>query len=311
MSSNSIEREKEKKKIKNRRSGRTMKIVGYACLIFGLYDLVQNFHWFNYSLVYGLQASFLPFALAAIGAGVIWYTKKNVEKWDRYDVFINQNGNTSLRMISRKMGVPVDTVRKDIQKMINNGFFKDENGQMGAYIHGEYDILVMMRNGVPIEPVEETVKKEKEKEKAEAAVESTSEGDVNSADRYLALIEQAAIETDDPDVSDSLRSIGASVKKINKKIKRNPELEKLESVKQLQNIYLPKTMELIEKLRYKDAGSVAMLEIKGILNTCAVAYGNIVEKVYKSEDEDTIIDIEVLKQTFEREGLLGSDFDLE
>ena len=54
-----------------------------------------------------------------------------------------------------------------------------------------------------------------------------------------------------------------------------------------------------------------MLEIKGILHTCSVAYESIVEKLYKREDEDTLIDIEVLKQTFEREGLLGSDFDFE
>ena len=38
---------------------------------------------------------------------------------------------------------------------------------------------------------------------------------------------------------------------------------------------------------------------------------NIVDKVYEREDEDTLVDIEVLKQTFEREGLLGSDFDFE
>ena len=61
---------------------------------------------------------------------------------------------------------------------------------------------------------------------------------------------------------------------------------------------------------HQDAGPAAMLEIKGILNTCAVAYKNIVDKVSKREDEDTLIDIEVLKQTFEREGLLGSDFDI-
>ena len=99
-------------------------------------------------------------------------------------------------------------------------------------------------------------------------------------------------------------------RKINRKIERRPELKESDSVRQLREIYLPKTMELVDKLTHQDAGPEAMLEIKGILNTCAVAYKSIVDKVYKREDEDTLIDIEVLKQTFEREGLLGSDFDV-
>ena len=88
-------------------------------------------------------------------------------------------------------------------------------------------------------------------------------------------------------------------------------LENHDSVRQLREIYLPKTAELVSKLVHEEVGSDMVLEIKGILHTCAVAYESIVEKLYKSEDEDTLIDIEVLKQTFEREGLLGSDFDFE
>jgi hypothetical protein len=110
---------------------------------------------------------------------------------------------------------------------------------------------------------------------------------------------------------ESLGSIEASIRKIDKQIKRNPELKNHASVQQLREIYLPKTAELVSKLIHEEVGSDTMLEIKGILHTCSVAYENIVEKLYKREDEDTLIDIEVLKQTFEREGLLGSDFDFE
>ena len=115
----------------------------------------------------------------------------------------------------------------------------------------------------------------------------------------------------DPDVIDSLRSIESSLRKIGRLAERRPELEEKESVKQLRELYLPKTMELIKKLWVSDPGPEAMLEIKGILNTCATAYGSIVDKLYKSEDEDTLIDMEVLQQIFAREGLLGSDVDIE
>ena len=308
---NASERAKEEKKIKNKRTGRTRMIWGWILLIVGGLNVIDGFRLFNISFVEGLQGIAFPLILTLVGIYLIQNTKKNVAKWDKYDVLINQNGNTPLPMLASKMGLPLEQVRKDIQQMINEGFFRDENGNVGAYIHGEHDILVMMRNGQPKEPVEKTVKEQKAAAKAEAEAAAAEAADKERRkDEYADAIGKAAAEVSDPDVADSLRSIESSVRKINRKIERRPELKESDSVRQLREIYLPKTMELIDKLTHQDAGPEAMLEIKGILNTCAVAYKSIVDKVYKREDEDTLIDIEVLKQTFEREGLLGSDFDV-
>lgn len=308
---NASERAKEEKKIRNKRTGRTRMIWGWILLIVGGLNVIDGFRLFNISFVEGLQGIAFPLILTLVGVYLIRNTKKNVAKWDKYDALINQNGNTLLPMLAGKMGLPVEQVRKDIQQMINEGFFRDENGNVGAYIHGEHDILVMMRNGQPKEPVEKTVKEQKEAAKAEAAAAAAEAANKERRkDEYADAIGKAAAEVTDPDVADSLRSIESSVRKINRKIERRPELKESDSVRQLREIYLPKTMELVDKLTHQDAGPEAMLEIKGILNTCAVAYKSIVDKVYKREDEDTLIDIEVLKQTFEREGLLGSDFDV-
>lgn len=308
---NASERAKEEKKIKNKRTGRTRMIWGWILLIVGGLNVIDGFRLFNISFVEGLQGIAFPLILTLVGIYLIQNTKKNVAKWDKYDVLINQNGNTSLPMVADKMGLPIEQVRKDIQQMINEGFFRDEYGNVGAYIHGEHDILVMMRDGQPKEPVEKTVKEQKAAAKAEAeAAAAEAANKERRKDEYADAIGKAAAEVSDPDVADSLRSIESSVRKINRKIERRPELKESDSVRQLREIYLPKTMELVDKLTHQDAGPEAMLEIKGILNTCAVAYKSIVDKVYKREDEDTLIDIEVLKQTFEREGLLGSDFDV-
>ena len=308
---NASERAKEEKKIKNKRTGRTRMIWGWILLIVGGLNVIDGFRLFHISLVEGLQGIAFPLILTLVGIYLIQNTKKNVAKWDKYDALINQNGNTPLPMLADKMGLPLEQVRKDIQQMINEGFFRDEYGSVGAYIHGEHDILVMMRNGQPKEPVEKTVKEQKEAAKAAAEAAKAEAADKERRkDEYADAIGKAAAEVSDPDVADSLRSIESSVRKINRKIERRPELKESDSVRQLREIYLPKTMELVDKLTHQDAGPEAMLEIKGILNTCAVAYKSIVDKVYKREDEDTLIDIEVLKQTFEREGLLGSDFDV-
>jgi len=300
--------EKEKKKIQNKRTGRTSMIVGWICLFIGVMDLFSNMYAFNYSPLQGIQQTILPLIMAILGAWLIRHTRKNVTKWNKYDTFINPNGNTSLRMIARKTGIPLNDVTKDIQEMINNGFFRDENGNNSAYLNGEYDILVMMKDGVPLEPVEEAARREEEEAKEEAAADEPAAADEEA---YADLLELAEAKISDPDVIQSMKSIEDSIRKISRQIKRNPDLQDNDSIRQLREIYLPKTVELVDKLRREDAGSDAILEIKGMLNTCAVAYSNIKDKVYKREDEDTLIDIEVLKQTFEREGLLGSDFDFE
>ena len=301
--------EKEKKRVQNKRTGRTGMIVGWICLFIGVMDLFSNLYAFNYSPLQGIQQTILPLIMAILGAWLIRHTRKNVTKWNKYDEFINPNGNTSLRMIARKTGIPLNDVTKDIQEMINNGFFRDEDGNNSAYLNGEYDILVMMKDGVPLEPVEEAAARE-EKEAAEEAAENETPAGADE-ESYADLLELAEAKISDPDVIQSMKSIENSIRKISRQIKRNPKLADNDSIRQLREIYLPKTVELVDKIRREDAGSAAMLEIKGMLNTCAMAYEGIVDKVYKREDEDTLIDIEVLKQTFEREGLLGSDFDFE
>ena len=301
--------EKEKKRVQNKRTGRTGMIVGWICLFIGVMDLFTNLYAFNYSPLQGIQQTILPLIMAILGAWLIRHTRKNVTKWNKYDEFINPNGNTSLRMIARKTGIPLNDVTKDIQEMINNGFFRDEDGNNSAYLNGEYDILVMMKDGVPLEPVEEAAARE-EKEAAEEAAENETPAGADE-ESYADLLELAEAKISDPDVIQSMKSIENSIRKISRQIKRNPKLADNDSIRQLREIYLPKTVELVDKIRREDAGSAAMLEIKGMLNTCAMAYEGIVDKVYKREDEDTLIDIEVLKQTFEREGLLGSDFSLE
>ena len=304
--------EKEKKQIRNKRTGRTRTILGWACLLIGLFDLYSNIHNFNYSTVQGLETTILPFLMACLGFWLIKSTKKSVTKWDRYDKYINTEGNTSLRMISRKTGIPLKEVRKDMQEMINNGFFKDEENNIGAYINGEYDILVMMKNGMPMESIQATIKREEADAKADAAGSDKPAGArVWDEGDYANAIAMVAADEKDSEVVESLKSIEASLRKIDRLIERKPKLADSDGVRQLREIYLPKTMELVKKLWTEDAGPAAMLEIKGILNTCATAYGKIVDKLYEREDEDTLIDIKVLEQIFAKEGLLDSDFDIE
>ena len=106
------------------------------------------------------------------------------------------------------------------------------------------------------------------------------------------------------------KSLSGSIGKIEKKLKENPELEKMDIVRKFDETYLPRTLDLIEKFRKGDGSPETLAKIKETLATCAEAFENIEESIYDRESEDTLADIEVIKAMLAREGFLDSDFEI-
>ena len=46
------------------------------------------------------------------------------------------------------------------------------------------------------------------------------------------------------------------------------------------------------------------------MKNCAKAFGEIENKIFERDNTETQVDIDVLTKMLEREGLLGSDFDI-
>lgn len=140
--------------------------------------------------------------------------------------------------------------------------------------------------------------------------EARARAAMSAEERQICRIREAIPQIDDADVVRALCSIDQSLKRINERLKESPDLNTMSSVVKLKDTFLPETVELIDKYLEKSVGPETMVKIKEMLITCAEAYREIEEKVYSRSDIDTQVDIEVLRKTMEREGLLGSDFDL-
>lgn len=135
------------KKIKNRRSCRSEKIWGWILLVMGVMSLFGDTGSFELSM-------FIT-SLIFIVAGVLLLVTsiRKVRKWDKYESFINNHGNTPIPFLAEKMGLPPEKVRADVQDMINRNFFIYQNGNVEAYINGKYDMLILSVNGIPLEPL--------------------------------------------------------------------------------------------------------------------------------------------------------------
>lgn len=282
------------KKVELKRTCRVRKIWGWVliviggCILIGITDTI-GFMDFLGSLVTGV-------GILLAGVILLLTAKTQVEKWDRYEAWINNRGNTPIAFLAEKTGYSDKEVRTDIQGMINSGFFRDDSQGLNAYINGEWDLLVMTRNGNPIEPVVKPAYRKTSSQKEEKG--------------YLEKLHDEIKRAADEEILPVLCDMEGAVKRIEDRLAEEPDLKDMTSVKKLYESYLPQTMELIRKYNENDVTDATKWEIRAMLATCTQAFRNIEGKLYERNDTATKVDIEVLKKTLEREGLLDSDFDI-
>ena len=290
----------EIKKIRNKRTGKTRYILGCIAAAIGMMetmDFVQYpYSWHLDSLIMGL-------ILLLIGLGLLLFTWRKVDKWNRYEAYINNRGNTSISYIAKALGETEDEVRATLQQMINNHFFLGPESNVEAYIDGPRNLLVMTVDGKPLEPIEETVRRQNAQE-AEAAAkpEKKAEPAKMAGEKVL---RDAMVSADDREVRKALSDLEGSITRISAKLAEDPQLKEKSSIRNLQRHYLPMTLELVRKYQAEENSPETMEQIGKALTVCAAAFGNIERKITESDDMNTEADIETLQAMLAQDGLLA------
>ena len=173
-------------------------------------------------------------AIFIAAAGIIKLVLNSRAKRIRtYEAKVNKNGNTSIDELASYVGRPFNKVADDLQAMIADGFFP------GAYVDINNRMLVMTRNGQPIESVEKSAaiyKKERRKS-------GRDEGEApESLDDLIAM-------TDDADIKEKLRALRTVTKKIDARVEEVPDLEK--QVKDFREKYYPEVVRLTDNYNEK------------------------------------------------------------
>ncbi|MBQ0079461.1 MAG: hypothetical protein KBS66_06205 [Eubacterium sp.] len=306
--------------------GRVAKIAGgVICLLIavaGLAAIPNSYDASDAIMNIGMTALFAVFGILLIkpkGAGIKGGKVSN-KKWARYEALIDNRGNTKISFIASKMGISEQKAATDIQKMINKGFLKDDANGIAAYINGQYNLVVMTKDGVPIVPVEETMAKEiaakkaKEeadtKRRAEEEEKRKRENATSIEEKTIYAIQDAVAAAEDVEVIEYLKKMERSIKTIVKLCKDDPSHLDRKSVQNMKKSYLPSTIELIGKYQKSTTSEDTKAQIKGMFSTLATAFKNIENQLKQHVDIDTELDIDVMRQTLEREGLLDSDFNI-
>ena len=251
---------------------------------------------------------------------------KKAKRIRTYEAKINKNGNTSIDDLASYVGKPFTKVADDLQAMIADGFFPE------AYVDINNRMLVMTKNGVPIEPVERSA----------AELKAAKRRAARDRGAVPESIDDLIIMTDDAEIKSKLKALRTVTKKIDARVEEVPELEK--QVKDFRENYYPEVVRLTDDYNEKiaDMGKLETEQTKDevttdstgapVLNTnpnylqeqadeikaqlislidsVTEASENLLERLHEDDIMDITTDIKMLQTTLASKGLLDSDFDL-
>lgn len=236
-----------------------------------------------------------------------------------YESRVNMNGNTSIDELASYVGRKPDKVADDLQKMIVDGFFPE------AYVDINNRLLVMTRNGEPIESPEKTAAANKVARRKAAREKGV----------VPETIDDLITMTDDSQIKTKLKELRTITRKIDQRVEERPDLTN--QVKEFREKFYPEVVRLTdeynEKIANLDSGSgrepdADKLEINAnpnylqeqareikeqlikLIDSVTEASENLLEKLHEDDIMDITTDIQMLQTTLASKGLLDSDFDL-
>ena len=266
-------------------------------------------------------------AVLVIVSGIIKLILSSKAKRIRtYEAKVNKNGNTSIDDLAAYVGRPFKKVADDLQTMIADGFFPD------AYVDIDNRLLVMTKNGVPVESVERSA----------AEIKAAKRKKARDGGMAPESLDDLITMTDDQELKAKLKALRTVTRKIDERVEEVPELEK--QVKDFREKYYPEVVRLTDDYNEKiadmgklgteltkeeittDSSGAPVIntnpnylqeqadEIKAqlisLIDSVTEASENLLERLHEDDIMDITTDIKMLQTTLASKGLLDSDFDI-
>lgn len=251
-------------------------------------------------------------------AAVKIFNSTRAKRIRAYEAKINPKGNTSIDDLAAHVGRSPEKVADDLQKMIVSGFFPE------AYVDINNRLLVMTKNGEPLEPVDKSAAANRKKKRKAAR----DQGLVPES------IDDLITMTDDSQIKSRLKSLRTITKKIDQRLEERPDLT--DQVKEFREKYYPEVVRLTDEYNEKiaDLGNLEpsapkseteinanpnylqeqAAEIKDqliqLIDSVTEASENLLERLHEDDIMDITTDIKMLQTTLASKGLLDSDFDI-
>jgi hypothetical protein len=225
---------------------------------------------------------------------------KRLGRYKAYYAYIHGRDVVPMSSIAMTSGLKLKTVRRDIQNMINEGYF-----DAGTYIDKELDSLILCGNTA------------EEIRKAATSFDDMPRTDDAANNHYMSILSELRElnrSIADITISGKIDKIEELTAKIFRIVEEQPE--KKNQIRRFESYYLPTTIKLIrsystlEKQGVKGENIMATKENIGrILDTLATGYEQQLDQLFRSDAMDIAADISVLENLMHQDGLASDKAD--
>ena len=229
-----------------------------------------------------------------IGGGAMWFAGRGMDislkRYAKYLAVMGDRDSIPVEELARTLGYPRHQVEKDLQKMIDKGYFGGK-----AYLHMELGRL--FRSGEA-----NAAWKQQQEEQKQADVEAVKDGYAG----ILQKIRWANDRIDDPVLSEKIDRIEAITAKIFSAVESDPKKE--DKIATFLNYYLPTTQKLLDSYAEFESAGVegenlrqAKQRIESTMDKVIQGFERQLDELYKADAMDVDSDIRVMETMLRRD----------
>ena len=280
--------------------------MGLGTLVLSIFGTVGHMS----SLVLGGTCFLAAGALA--GVGLLTGGIKKLGKLERFQKYIGTLGThtyCNFEQLSAAVGKPVKFVKKDVKKMISDGWFRQ------GHIDAQETCLITSNE--TYQQYTQTAKaleeKKQEEERRQAALSPEVQEVLDKGNEFLDKIHKSNDAIPGVEISAKISRMELIVEKIFERAQKHPEI--IPDLKKMMNYYLPMTVKLLDAYEEMDRMPVqgeniksSKKEIEDTLDTLNQAFEKLLDSVFQDTAWDVSSDISVLHTLLAQEGLTDDDF---
>ena len=280
--------------------------MGLGTLVLSVFGTVGHMS----SLVLGGTCFLAAGALA--GVGLLTGGIKKLGKLERFQKYIGTLGThtyCNFEQLSAAVGKPVKFVKKDVKKMISDGWFRQ------GHIDAQETCLITSNE--TYQQYTQTAKaleeKKQEEERRQADLSPEVQEVLDKGNEFLNKIHKSNDAIPGVEISAKISRMELIVEKIFERAQKHPEI--IPDLKKMMNYYLPMTVKLLDAYEEMDRMPVqgeniqsSKKEIEDTLDTLNQAFEKLLDYVFQDTAWDVSSDISVLHTLLAQEGLTDDDF---
>lgn len=267
------------------------------------------------SVAGGISAAFFLGGVGLLTSGIGGLTR--IARFKQYMKALGNQTHVKLETLARLTGKGQNYTRRDVQKMIDAGYFLqghlDNEGTLLITSDETYETYETSRLQLEAQQAQKRMAALTESQKQIQVNQNPQLREVlDKGNDFLRQIKSSNDAIPGEEISNKIFRMEAVVEKIFQRAAEHPEI--IPDLKKLMDYYLPMTVKLLKAYEEMDStqiegGTVAASkkEIEDTLDTLNLAFEKLLDSIFKDTAMDVSSDISVLQTLLAQEGLTDDE----